>query len=94
MVYLYTAELYPTIIRNTAIGTASMISKLGGVAAPLLAGLSGRAPLIIMGGSSLVGGICATFLPETLGAKLPESISEVRIKCFRSAWKNCEIVFL
>ena len=70
-----------------------MISKLGGVAAPLLAGLSGTAPLIIMGGSSLLGGICATFLPETLGAKLPESISEVKIKCFWSAWKNYDCIF-
>ena len=94
VVYLYTAELYPTVIRNTAIGTASMISKLGGIAAPLLAGLNGMAPLIIMGGSSLLGGICATLLPETLGAKLPESISEVKIEFFRSAVTNYEIVFL
>ena len=77
IIYLYTAELYPTVIRNSAVGTASMITRIGGIVAPLLAGLSGKAPLIIMGGSSLVGGLLAIFLPETLGAKLPETIAQV-----------------
>ena len=54
-----------------------MVARIGGIAAPLLAGLHGTAPLIIMGGSSLLGGIMAIFLPETLGAKLPETVAQV-----------------
>lgn len=54
-----------------------MIARIGGIAAPLLAGLPGSTPLIIMGGSSLLGGLLALLLPETLGAKLPESIAQV-----------------
>ena len=54
-----------------------MVARIGGIAAPLLAGLHGTAPLIIMGGSSLLGGILAIFLPETLGAKLPETVAQV-----------------
>ena len=31
IVYVYAAELYPTAIRNTAIGSCSSIARLGGV---------------------------------------------------------------
>ena len=34
LLYLYTAELYPTEIRGTAIGLCCMLSRLGGIAAP------------------------------------------------------------
>ena len=34
MTYLYTAELYHTEVRTTAIGLCSMMSRIGGIAAP------------------------------------------------------------
>ena len=34
IVYLYTAELYPTQIRSTAVGMCSMMARIGGFAAP------------------------------------------------------------
>lgn len=80
IIYLYTAELYPTVIRNTALGTASMLARIGGILAPLLASLKLPTPLIIMGGSALLAGILAVFLPETLGSSLPETIHEVSLK--------------
>lgn len=93
IVYLYTAELYPTVIRNSALGAASMVARIGGIAAPLLAGMSDSlVPLIIMGSSSLLAGILALLLPETLGAKLPETITEVKNLYDNSksffAWKS------
>ena len=77
--YVYTAELYPTAIRNTAVGTAAAVGRLGGIAAPILANLSPISlPMTIMGSSSLIGGFLAIFLPETLGMPLPESLDDVR----------------
>ena len=34
IVYLYTAELFPTQIRSTAVGLCSMMARIGGLAAP------------------------------------------------------------
>ena len=34
LLYLYTAELYPTEIRGTALGLCCMMSRFGGFSAP------------------------------------------------------------
>ncbi len=34
IVYLYTAEIFPTAIRGTATGLCSMMARIGGIAAP------------------------------------------------------------
>jgi len=81
VIYMYTAELYPTVIRNTAIGACSNTARLGGILAPPLAlyfpKIQRSLPMLVMGGSSIIGGLLALFLPETLGNKLPETIQEI-----------------
>ena len=78
---MYTAEIYPTIIRNTAVGTFSFAARIGGISAPFLAlylpKIQEQLPMLIMGGSSIIGGVLAFLLPETLGAKLPENMQDV-----------------
>ncbi|CAG0917982.1 unnamed protein product [Notodromas monacha] len=77
--YLYTAELYPTAIRNASIGAASMCARVGGIISPFIADLSSISsaiPLLVMGSSALLGGVLALNLPETLGIELPETLEE------------------
>ena len=84
IVYLYTAELYTTELRGTAVGLVSTFGRIGGIIAPLLAGngqSSATWPFIVMGGSALAGGLLAMLLPETLGTALPINMDDVRKHC-------------
>lgn len=80
IVFVYTAELFPTEIRTTAVGASSSFARVGGMIAPIvmfLATVWKPFPLLIMGGSSLVGGALVFLnLPETLGELLPDTMEE------------------
>ena len=79
IVYVYTAELFPTVIRNTAIGACSTVARLGGMMAimiGLLATYWTPAPMLIMGIVAVVAGTLALMLPETVGNKLPETMDD------------------
>ncbi|KAG8564120.1 hypothetical protein GDO81_016330 [Engystomops pustulosus] len=79
-VYLYTGELYPTVIRQTGMGFGTMMARLGGIVAPLVqmtAEYYIHLPLIIYSLCPILSGVAACFLPETLGVPLPETIQEV-----------------
>ncbi|XP_030850614.1 organic cation transporter protein isoform X1 [Strongylocentrotus purpuratus] len=79
IIYIYTAELYPTPLRSVGIGMCSMSSRIGGIIAPLIR-ISGRSwrplPFIIYGAASIAAGLLALLLPETKGRKLPETVEE------------------
>ena len=36
IVFVYTAEMFPTVIRNQAVGTCSLVARVGGVISLLL----------------------------------------------------------
>merc|ERR1719322_309551 len=79
IIYVYTAELYPTIIRNSAIGSCSSIARVGAILALVLQLLSAYylpAPMLIMGVTALIAGCLALYFPETVGNRLPETMEE------------------
>ncbi|XP_061105057.1 organic cation/carnitine transporter 2-like [Conger conger] len=81
LVYAFTAELYPTVLRNTAVGTCSTISQLGNIAAPyfLYMGTYYKSlPYILMGSLCALGGLLGLLLPETYGLPLPETIDHMQ----------------
>uniref|UniRef100_A0A8C3IHL2 Major facilitator superfamily (MFS) profile domain-containing protein n=1 Tax=Chrysemys picta bellii TaxID=8478 RepID=A0A8C3IHL2_CHRPI len=90
-VYLYTSELYPTVIRYTGMGFSNTMARLGSIIAPLVKMLEEYIPflpLIIYGAAPIISGIAATFLPETLNVPLPETIEEVETRLVESVGRQ------
>ncbi|XP_008690108.1 solute carrier family 22 member 7 isoform X2 [Ursus maritimus] len=78
--YLFTSELYPTVLRQTGMGLTSLVGRLGGSLAPLAALLDGiwlSLPKLAYGGIVLLAACTALLLPETRQAQLPETIQDV-----------------
>ncbi|XP_010899171.1 solute carrier family 22 member 5 isoform X2 [Esox lucius] len=81
IVYAYTAELYPTVVRNTAVGACSMASRVGSISAPYfiyLGGYSKSLPYILMGSLTALSGLLSLLLPETHGMPLPDTIAHMQ----------------
>ncbi|XP_029469587.1 solute carrier family 22 member 20-like [Rhinatrema bivittatum] len=84
--YLYSGELYPTVIRQTGMGFVSMNARIGSMVAPLILIAGDYAsflPPAIYGVSAIIAGTAAYFLMETLNCTLPDTIEDVesRARC-------------
>ncbi|XP_010411414.2 solute carrier family 22 member 5-like [Corvus cornix cornix] len=80
MVYVYTAELYPTVVRNMGVGASSMASRLGSILSPYFVYLGAYdrfLPYILMGSLTVLSGILTLFLPESYGMPLPDTIDQM-----------------
>ncbi|KAM6985011.1 solute carrier family 22 member 6 [Aplochiton taeniatus] len=78
--YLYAGELYPTVTRQNGMGWVSMMARLGAMVSPMVLLLGEYIvwlPGLIYGGAPILCGVIAVFLPETLGAPLPDTIQDV-----------------
>merc|ERR1712112_20416 len=98
--FMYTAQLYPTTIRNSAVGTCSTIARLGGLMAPWVGKyltnpvafsdpIPEYVPLVLFGGFGVLGGLCALLLPEPLGFPLPNTFDDIEDikKGGKAIWK-------
>ncbi|CAK9263781.1 unnamed protein product [Sphagnum jensenii] len=77
LIYIYTAELFPTVIRNAALGLTTQMGGIGAIIAPgivVLGHLNASLPLAIFGAVAVMGGLLAIWLPETLNQPLYETL--------------------
>ncbi|XP_051902140.1 solute carrier family 22 member 5-like isoform X2 [Hippocampus zosterae] len=81
IVYIYTAELYPTVLRNLGMGICSSAARIGSITAPyvIYLGTYNKAlPYILMGSLTIGSCVVNIFLPETLNRDLPETLEEMQ----------------
>ena len=77
--YVQAMEIFPTCIRQTGIGFATLISQTISIGGPYVIYLGMhdlKLPYMVMFIICLIGCVCVMCLPETLGCKLPETIAE------------------
>ncbi|XP_033833989.1 solute carrier family 22 member 4-like [Periophthalmus magnuspinnatus] len=91
IVYAVSSELFPTVIRNTAMGCCSMAARVGTIVSPFIIYL-GRfyksLPYILMGVLALSGALLCLILPETFSRTLPETIDDMQPVCRRRTQKD------
>lgn len=79
IIYNYTAELFPTPVRNTALGVGSMCARLSGALTPLITlldSLDKTLPTVIFASIAVTSGLLALLLPETLNQPMPQSLED------------------
>ncbi|PFX17295.1 Solute carrier family 22 member 21 [Stylophora pistillata] len=82
-VYLYSTELYPTILRNQGIGICSTSARVGSLIAPYIVMLaqlpevSATLPMVVFGSLAVAAGLLALFLPETLRSNMAQTVEEI-----------------
>ncbi|XP_060081316.1 organic cation transporter protein-like [Ylistrum balloti] len=85
--YLYSVELFPTVVRNAGLGASICAGRIGGIVAPyiadsaaLISGLVGKIfPLGMFGLLSIIAGLSSLYLPETLNKTLPETMEDSKL---------------
>jgi hypothetical protein len=78
MIYLYTTELFPTIVRSACLGTCSLAARVGGIIAPgiiLAQTISAAIPPVVLGLVAASACLTTLTLPETQGIVIEESLA-------------------
>uniref|UniRef100_A0A1B0D080 Major facilitator superfamily (MFS) profile domain-containing protein n=1 Tax=Phlebotomus papatasi TaxID=29031 RepID=A0A1B0D080_PHLPP len=78
-IYLYTTEIFPTELRSSLLSFCSTVGRIGAAVAPqtpLLAKFSKSMPMILFCGTAIVAGFLILQAPETLNAKLPDTVQQ------------------
>uniref|UniRef100_A0A090X816 Putative secreted protein n=1 Tax=Ixodes ricinus TaxID=34613 RepID=A0A090X816_IXORI len=79
--WVYSMEVFPTAVRGFGVlCLRSPWGAIGGMVAPFMRDLGIHThfsvPTLVMGAAGVTGATAACFLPETLGADLPDTFEE------------------
>ncbi|XP_019183401.1 PREDICTED: organic cation/carnitine transporter 4-like [Ipomoea nil] len=74
LLFIYTVELFPTTVRNAALGCATQAAQLGAILAPFIVVCGGGIPFAVFGVCGIAGGLLGFYLPETLNKPLYDTL--------------------
>ncbi|XP_071473009.1 solute carrier family 22 member 12 [Marmota flaviventris] len=87
-VSIFLSELFPTVLRMTAVGLGQMAARGGAILGPLVLLLGIYAPslpLLVHGTVPLLSGLAALLLPETQNLPLPDTIHDIQNQALKKA---------
>ena len=76
LVYLVTAEAFPTEYRGTAFALGSVMARVGGMLATLVCSLAKGSFKYIFGSLCLVSGVLSFYLKETKSVVMTDTVEE------------------
>ncbi|KAG8185674.1 hypothetical protein JTE90_008944 [Oedothorax gibbosus] len=80
ILYIFTVELFPTVLRNIGLGSASMCGRSGSFIAPFMRELGYAThpvvPQLLFGVLAATSGFLGLLLPETNNTTVPDTIEE------------------
>ena len=78
VIWIYAAELFPTVVRTNALSMGSMAGRIGGIITPFLTGLKSLPWLypLVFGICCLIASGLIMLLPETAGKSMMTTIEE------------------
>ncbi|XP_060188667.1 organic cation/carnitine transporter 4-like [Lycium barbarum] len=74
LLFVYSMELFPTVVRNAALGCATQAIHMGAILAPIIVVLGGGIPFLVFGICGIAGGFLVLYLPETLNRPLYDTM--------------------
>ncbi|XP_076929035.1 organic cation/carnitine transporter 4-like [Bidens hawaiensis] len=74
LLFIYAMELFPTVVRNAALGCATQAAQMGAILAPFVVVLGGGVPFFVFGVCGIMGGVLTFYLPETLNKPLYDTM--------------------
>jgi len=83
-IFIYSSEIFPTVIRSVGVGTCTFFGRVGSLLAPqvlmlgemMFADKPSLVPFLTFGTLCLISGLMTLLLPETLNTQLPDTIED------------------
>ena len=82
VVYIYTTESFPTVMRQTSLGTCSIFARIGSISAPFIKELTNATHFSVSIGLflflSISNALLLMLLPDTTDIQLPDNIFQTK----------------